>query len=592
MTWQIAITLLSIAVMITALARNWSGPDILLTAELTLLMALGIVSPKDAIAGFGNEGPVTVAILFVITAGLTETGGMSLLTRPLLGLPKTVRGAQVRMMLPVMGMSAFLNNTPVVAMFMPVLSDWCKKARLSPSKLFIPLSYAAVLGGVCTLIGTSTNIVVNGLLVDAHLADAPKMGMFTLTPVGLVVAATGFLFMLLAAPRLLPDRKDALTDHQEAREYTVEMLVEPGSAVDGRTIEQAELRHLPGLFLVEIERDGQAIVAVGPDQTLKGNDRLLFVGNIASVVDLQKIRGLIPATAQIAKLDIPRPERCLVEAVVSAASPFAGKTVRESQFRTTYNGAIIAVHRHGERLPGKIGNILLLPGDVLLFETAPRFLERLRRSSDFLLVSKIEGSAPMRHDRAGIALAILVSLVIVVGFEWVGMLTAGFVAASAMLLARCCSIEQARRSIDWPILVTIGAAIGIGKALETCGAAAWVAHGFIPWFQPFGAVGLLAGVYLITLIFTEILTNNAAAVLVFPIAKAVAVSMSLSFMPFVIVIAIAASCGFAMPLGYQTHLMVYGAGGYRTSDFLKIGLPLDILIGVVAVAVTPIFFPF
>lgn len=594
MTWQIALTLGTTALLVLALARNWAAPDLLLLGALTILLVFGIVDVREAIAGFGNEGPVTVAILFVITAGLTETGAMSLVSRPLLGQPRSVKVAQARMMLPVMGISAFLNNTPVVAMFMPVVQDWCKKANLSASKLFIPLSYASILGGVCTLIGTSTNIVTNGLLVEAAKTDASiqPFGMFTLAWVGIPIAVIGFVYMLTIGSWLLQDRRSKAIDTEDPRQYTVEMLVEEGSGIDGVSVEKAGLRHLPGLYLVEIDRRGEALVAVGPDQILRGGDRLIFVGLVDSVVDLQKIRGLVPATNQVGKLSTPRPERCLVEAVLSAQATLVGKTVREGRFRSLYDAAIIAVHRQGERLRQKIGDIVLSPGDVLLVEAHPGFVEKNRHNRDFLLVSAVADSHPMRHDRALPAFLVLAALVVSVGFEWIGMLVGGLIAAAAMLALRCCSVQQARRSIDWPILIAIGAAIGLGKGLETSGAAQYVADGIIAACRPYGTVAILAGIYLITLIFTEFLTNNAAAVLVFPIAKATAAGLGVSMMPFAVAIAIAASCGFAMPLGYQTHLMVFGAGGYRTSDFLRVGFLLDLLVMGVAVALIPVFFPF
>lgn len=594
MTWQIGITLATVALMVIGLARNWAAPDIVLTAALTILMGIGIVGPNDAIAGFGSAGLVTVAVLFVVTAGLTETGGMSLVSRPLLGQPKSEKEAQVRMALPVMTISAFLNNTPVVAMFVPVIQDWGKKTGLAASKLLLPLSYMAILGGICTLIGTSTNLVVNGLLIDAHKTNPEivPMGMFTLTAVGLPIAAVGFLYLLTMGSYLLPDRRPQARDLADVRQYTVEMSVERGSAVDGLTVEQAGLRHLPGLYLLEIDRNGEVLVAIGPEQVLRGGDRLIFVGLVESIVDLQKIRGLVPATDQIAKLSTPRPERCLVEAVLSPNCSLVGKTPREARFRSIFDAAIIAVHRQGERIRQKIGEIELQPGDTLLVEAHPGFVDKYRNDNDFLLISAVAQSTPLRHDKAGVALAILLGLVVCVGLEWTNILVGGFVAGGLMLALRCCSAEQARRSIDWSILIAIGSAIGVGRALEQSGAAHYLATGVIGLFEPFGPWGALAAIFLITMLLTEFLTNNAAAVLVFPIAKATAFGLGVDMMPFAVAIAIAASCAFAMPLGYQTHLMVYGAGGYRVSDFLRVGLLLDVLVAITAVTLIPIVYPF
>jgi Trk K+ transport system NAD-binding subunit len=413
--------------------------------------------------------------------------------------------------------------------------------------------------------------------------------------VGVVSAVVGMAFILLVSPRLLPQRKSAASRTGEEREYTVEMLVEPQSAVDGRSIEAAGLRHLPGAYLAAIERDGERLVAVGPDEVLRGNDQLMFVGAVDSVVELQKVRGLVPATAQVHKLNSPRPSRRLVEAVVSDHCPIVGKSIRDGEFRTRYDAVVIAVHRNGERIDRKIGDIVLRAGDTLLLETHRRFLRLRRNSRDFFLVSDVPGSTPRRHDKAWTAMTILIVAVTAIALEEytrVSVFNAALLAAAAMGITRCLSAEQARRSIDWQTLVAIGAALGIGKAMETTGLAGLSAGWTVGWLQPFGPTAVLAGIYFLTLVFTEILTNNAAAALAFPIAHAAAVGMGLNFLPFGVVIAIAASAGFATPMGYQTHLMVYGAGGYRFSDYVRIGVPLDLIVMTVTVAMVPRLFPF
>jgi di/tricarboxylate transporter len=307
------------------------------------------------------------------------------------------------------------------------------------------------------------------------------------------------------------------------------------------------------------------------------------------------MRGLTPAPTQVYKLNDPREVRVLVEAVVSPTCPIVGKTIREGEFRSRYDAVVIAVHRNGERIRQKIGDIVLTPGDTLLLETHRRFLRNKRNSRDFFLVSHIPDSSPRRHSKAWLAAAILAAMVAAMAFEdrlGISVLNAALLAAAAMGLTRCVSAEQARRSVEWPTLVAIGAALGIGRAIETTGLAAFLAGKLITMAQGFGPAGVLAGVYLLTLIFTEIVTNNAAAALAFPIASAAATSLGVNFMPFAIVIAMAASAGFATPLGYQTHLMVYGAGGYRFSDYVKIGVPLDLIVMVVTLVLVPWFFPF
>lgn len=609
MPWEAWTTLIVVGLVLLALARNLAQPDMIFLGAIAILMSIAVVSnssllptPRKYAELFGNEGLLTVGALYIVAAGLTQTGGLAMVTDRLLGRPKSLLGAQVRMLLPVTGFSSVLNNTPVVAMFVPVLNDWCRRSRFNPAKLFIPLSYAAILGGTCTLVGTSTNLVVAGLMQEQRAKNpaAPVMGFWTIGAVGIPAAVVGIGFLLLVGRRLLPNRKDDTIEHTDPRQYTVEMIVEAGSAMDGKTVEQAGLRHLPGAYLVEIDRNGEILAAVGPEQVLRGGDRLIFVGVVESVKDLQRFRGLAPATNQVFKLDAPRPDRCLVEAVISPSCSILNQTIREGRFRTRFGAAVIAVHRGGQRLAGKIGDITLAAGDTLLLETHPRFLDQYRDSRDFLLVSSVADSQPRRHNRAGIALLILAGMVAAMAIEGFGG-SVGFkisvfhlavVAAGLMVLTGCCSGDQARRSIDWPTLVAIGASFGLGQALQSSGAAKGVSSIVVGALHGLGPVGVLAGIYLITLLFTEMVTNNAAAALAFPIAHAVAAAQGWNFMPFAMAIAMAASSGFAVPAGYATHMMVNGPGGYRFSDWLKIGIPMDLLIMAVTVTVAPLMFPF
>jgi di/tricarboxylate transporter len=596
MEWEAWLTAAVLALALLALVRNLAGPDVILLGALTVVMTVASITgtenlpaPARAVAGFGNEGLITVAVLYVVTAGLTQTGALNMIVLPLMGRPGTLGAAQTRMMLPVAGLSAFLNNTPVVAMFMPTISDWCRRTGLNPSKLLIPLSYAAIAGGTCTLIGTSTNLVVYGMLPEQTRAD---IHFFTIAALGIPVVAVVMAYVLLTSRTLLPDRIPPREEIRDPRRYTVEMLVEPGSAIDGRTIEQAGLRNLPGAYLMEIERNGDRLVAVGPEQALRGGDRLIFVGVVETVVDLQRTRGLTPATDQVFKLTDPRPNRVLVEAVVSDSCPLVGRTIREGRFRTRYNGVVIAVHRNGHLLTNtKIGDIEIQSGDTLLIETHPRFVEEQRDRRDFFLISPIPDSMPVRHERAWLALAILAAMVAAAATELLTMLNAALLAAGAMVAMRCCSSTHARQSIEWRVLLVIGSAIGLGAAMHMSGAAHAIAHGLIdlagghPWL-------VLLMVYFATTMFTEMLTNNAAAVLMVPIALAAAAGLEVSVLPFVLCIMIGASASFATPIGYQTNLMVYGPGGYRFSDYLRFGLPLNALVLITAVSIAPNIWPF
>jgi di/tricarboxylate transporter len=331
--------------------------------------------------------------------------------------------------------------------------------------------------------------------------------------------------------------------------------------------------------------------AVPPQERLRENDRLVFVGIVESVVDLQKTRGLVPATDQVFKLKSPRDVRCLIEAVVSNTCPVVGKSIRDGGFRTAYNAVVVAVARNGERINKKIGDVVLWPGDTLLLEAHPSFVDQQRNSRDFFLVSQLENSQPMRHERAYVALGIMVGMVILASTGYMTMLQASLVAAAAMLITRCCTADIARRNIDWPVLLAIAASFAFGDALENTGAAQAIADGLISAAQgkPFFALAMF---YLVTLLLTELITNNAAAALMFPLGIVTATNMNVSVMPFVIATMMAASAGFATPIGYQTNLMVYGPGGYRFNDYVKIGVPLDILIGLITVGLSPFIWPF
>ena len=583
------ITLAIVAGTVTMLMATRFAPDVILVAALTLLMVTGVLSPAEALSGLSNPGLATVGVLYVVAAGLVDTGGIHMLGARLLGQPKSTASAQLRLMLPVTGLSGFLNNTPVVAMMVPFVEEWGRRCQIPVSRLMIPLSYAAIFGGVCTIIGTSTNLIVNGMFIESNTHGG--FGFFEIGLLGAPLAVAGTLFVIATGRWLLPDRRSPLREPEQVREYTLEMLVEEGSSLIGRNLEEAGLRNLPGAFLAEIERGGTVLPAVSPRVRLQGGDRLLFVGVVDSVVELVRVRGLVPAPDQLFKLDAPRAERRFFEVVVSRSSPMVGVTIREGQFRTRYDAVVIAVARNGSRVRGKVGDIEVRTGDTLLLESRPSFLTRQRNSRDFLLVSEVRDASLPRYDRAWTATAILVAMVLMATSGLLSMLEAALLAAGLMLITRCTSAAGARNRIDWSVLTVIGASLGLGVAMSKSGAAENIALWWIgmagdnPWLA-------LVAVYAITSVFTELITNNAAAVLIFPIAEATAQGLGVSLWPFVAVVMVAASASFATPIGYQTNLMVYGPGGYRFSDYLKIGGPLNVLLGVLGVLLAPLIWPF
>lgn len=623
MTVDIAITLVTLLMLVAALVSNRVGTDTAMLGALTLLMATGVIAPSSAIAGFADPAVLTIGALFIVATGLTETGAMGFVATRILGRPKTLAGAQLRLMTPVTLMSAFMNNTPVVALYMPIVHEWSKRLRISPSRLFMPLSFAAILGGACTLIGTSTNLAVMQLYVryfdanEAALSDNFGISMpstatqfWMIAVIGVPAVLVGIPFIAFGSRWLLPERVPIDQDVEGERQYTMEMLVPAKSPLAGKTVEQADLRRLPGIYLVEIERDGVSIPAVGPDQVLEENDRLIFAGVVGSVVDLLKGRGLTPATNQIHKIQADRRDRSVVEAVVSVASPLVRKTVRESRFRTRYNAAIIAVHRGGQRIKERIGDIRLQPGDTLLLLTHRGFVPTFRNSPDFFLVSDVSDNVEVRHERAWVALGIMGLLVALLTLptgrlfgainEMAGMslpetglppVVAAFLAAALMVYTRCCTGTAARSAINWQILLVIAGAIGIGRAMSETGTASLIAHTVFAPVESLGPHAMVFAVFMITSVFAQLITNKGAAVLMFPIVMAIAHDSGMNPEPLVLTLMASAACSFMTPVGFVTNLMVLGPGGYRFTDYVRLGLPLTLMIALIASVVAPLVFP-
>jgi di/tricarboxylate transporter len=579
---------LIVVAVLAALILTRVAPEALFLTALTLLLVTGVLSPAEGLSGFANEGVVTVAVLYVVVAGLRETGGVQRISRLLLGSPRTLLGAQVRVTTPVAFFSAFLNNTPIVAMLIPAVRDLATKAKLPPSKLLIPLSYAAMLGGMCTLVGTSPTLVAHGLLIERR---GSGLGFFEIASVGVPVAVVGLAFLVGASRWLLPDRRKEVALFGDPREYTVEMTVDGDGPLVGKSVLESRIAEEYGLQLIEIHRDGEFYPVVSPHQRMMGGDRLVLAGAVGSVVDLQRRQGLTPASDQVFKLDAPRSDRILVEAVVSDSSPLVGRSIRRGRFRTRYGAVVIAVARNGVRVGGNLRDIILRPGDTLLLEATPAFAERHQHSRDFFLVSTLPDSHPLRFDRAALSLVILGVMVAAAALGLLSMMQAALLAAVAMVATRCLTVDAARSSIDWQVILVIAASIGVGRAMESSGLASILAT------QVMGAVGVaplpsLIALYLLTSLFSEVVTNNAAVVLMFPIAVSLAAGLGVDVMPFVIAIVMAAAGAVATPIGYQTNLMVYGPGGYVFTDFLRAGLPLVAVTALVALLVIPRVWPF
>ena len=591
MGFDAIVTLVVVTIIFVALIKNLASPDMLFLGATAFLALLGIITPSEAFAGFSNSGMLTVAMLFVVAAGLRETGVLEYVGYHILGRAKTEKSVLGRLAGIILPMSAFLNNTPIVAMFMPIVIEWSRRNRISPSKLLIPVSFLAIFGGTCTLIGTSTNLVVNGLMIEKGI---PGMSLFEIGKVGLPYAVIGIAYLFFIGRHILPNRTELLEQFGVSqREYLVEMLVQAGCRLVGQTIEAAGLRHLPGLFLIDIDRNGKILSPVEPDDLIEVNDRLVFTGVVSSIVELEKIPGLVPAVDPTYEVSSKQQRlRRLCEAVVSSNSPVIGKTIREADFREFYGAAVVAVHRGGSRVIKKIGDIVLRPGDTLLLQTGPHFMRVYRNDPAFYLVSNVEEWRPLRRDRAWIAGLLFFVLIVLMTTELVPTLIAAALIAVFMVAMGCISAGEARRSVEWQVLVTIAASFGVGTALQNSGAATAIAGTIVDITKEWGPVAALAAIYFLGSITTEVITNNAASVLLFPFCLETARLYDVSPRPFIIALVLAASASFMTPIGYQTNMMVYGPGGYRFSDFLRIGGPLNAILWIAAVILIPLFWPF
>lgn len=587
--WQAVVTIAVVLGSLGMLLWERFTPDRIMAGAVATLVLTGVLTPREGIQGFWNPGLLTVAVLFVLVAALRTTGAIGWIGAWVLGPPANERVVLTRLVPITSALSAFVNNTPVVAMFTSSIEHWCRNGRVSASRLLLPMNYATVLGGMCTLVGTSTNLVVAGLV--ATQPALPPLKLFDPLLVAMPAVVLGGLYLMFAGRWLLPARRSAMDQATDTNEYVVEMLVEPGGALVGQSIEDAGLRNLSGSYLVELLRDGEVFVAVTPATRLRGSDRVVFVGATGAIRELRRIKGLRPATDQLFKIDSADHRRTLVELVLSPSSPVVGRTLREAGFRMRYNAAVIAVARHGQRLHDKPGDVVMQAGDTLLVETVPAFMHSTAQSSDFLVATLIDGEHRVDRNRARMTLGVLIAMIGANTFLGVDILTSALAAAVLVVALRCVGLSELRRTVDLRLIAVIACSFALGAATEKTGVAELVATHLNAWANadPFWTLVL---VYAVAVLFTELLTNNAAAVLMFPISISVATQLGVDAMPFVMAIMIGASAGFITPIGYQTNLMVYGPGGYRFMDYVRFGAPLSLLVGCVVLWTIPKVWPF
>ncbi len=587
---DILIISIVLAFIIISLYTEIIGPAFTFLIGVIVLGFFGILTPKEILSGMANEQIAVIILLLLLGDIIRKTDIIDGLFDKVFRKTKSYRGFLIKMIVVVSGFSAFLNNTPLVAIMIPYVHNWSKRNNIKPSKLLIPLSYAAILGGCATLIGTSTNLIVNGLVTDQLIIPGLKpLELFDFTIVGLPMIFLGTIYLTLFGNKLLPDRKDVIADFStKSREYLVEAQIRPNSKLIGKTIEGAGLRNLKGAFLVEITRGEQRLSAVSPSEIMQEEDILVFAGDTESIAEMiNSDTGL--ALTQIGMF-VKKPHTEVLEIVVSHNSTLITKTVRQTGFRGKYDAAILAVHRNGERIPGKIGAVKLKAGDVLLLLAGDDFAKRSYDTHDFYLISKIREFRKLKLYKSltlfgGVAAAIFLSAIGVIS-----LFMALMILMIIILLLKIASPKDIPKSIDYNLAIIIVLSLAIGTAMIKTGMADIIANFIISVFKPFGPLGLLFGIFLITNLLASYITNKAAAAIIFPISVTAAINLGLPTTPFILIVAFAAAANFITPIGYQTNLMVYGPGGYSFKDYMKIGLPLTFIYMFTTVAILYFYF--
>jgi di/tricarboxylate transporter len=595
------VTIATIALLLSVLISDRLRPVFAFLGALGVLFLLQIISPQEALSGFANPVIATLALLFIVNKAVEKTGILTDAVR-FIRTEKSFRFESVLilvLMLPVALFSSILNNTPIVLLLVPAVKSWGQKHGVASSKLLIPLSYAAIIGGMWTIIGTSTNLLINDLYTSF---SGSGLLFFEPAVIGIPLTVAGIIYMSTIGHRTLPRYQEpSARILARTEQYLIELLVPRGSALAGMGIEEAGFRDLAGVYLAQIFRGERVIEAPGPADDIREGDRLVFAGNVEAAEELAKEKHLIPGDSRSFKQDTRDLQNKLVELVVRDDAAIAGKTIKQASFRSRYGGAVVAVHRRGQQLTGRLGDIRLKNGDNLLVLITPERLPALGRTPDFYMINRERDVAilkPWQRYLIYIGTIVMIGLsalstmgfVLGIGGQPMGLLHFSAILVAILFASKSISVQEIRQSIRFDLLLIIASAIGIAVALENTGIAGRIGERLFFLTRVFNPLGVLAVVYIITNIITEVITNNAAAVLLFPIVMSVAEVIGIDSRAMVMVLIVAAGSSFSTPMGYQTNLIVQSAAGYKFKDFIKAGLPMNVIAFLITIAAVDILY--
>lgn len=567
--------------------KEWARPALCFLGAVLVFILTNIITAEELLQGFANPSIASIILLILLTAGIRKNFNVEYVLDKVFKSAKSYHSFLLRMMGQVAIISSFMNNTPVVAALTPYVYNWGKKNNVSPSKLLIPLSFATICGGMITLIGTSTTLVLNGFLIDTGIQGLDVFNLFLL---GIAVTITFILFIMTIGHKLLPDHTDLLEEFKKnKREYLVETQLSPASQLVNKSVKEAGLRNLKGIYLVEIVREDRIISPVEPTEIIEQQDTLIFAGNTIDIVDLVKAdNGIILPEHPHLPVNKINGQIDIIEAVISNGSSLMGKKVKDTDFRNRYDAAIVAIHRNGEKLHGKIGEIKISSGDLLLVYAGPNFKDRVDLYRDIYIISRVQAlynpGKTKSYSLAGIAIIALLLL----AFGFFSLFTSLLIMFALMMGLGMITRQDIKRGLDVSMIAILVLSLAMGQAIIKSGAAELIASWILDGLMPFGMIAILCGLLLLTTVITSFVTNVGAIAIAFPLAYSITTSMAIDGAPFYLAIAFAASAAFMTPIGYQTNLIIYGPGGYTFKDFFKAGVPatfiylLTVLIGLIA----------